>query len=330
MSFDEDMEQYREEAKRGKKGSRNLTKTDVWDAGAFDGETITGHSMSDDAKSVLKNGDSIRVEGKITYGELGEVVDSEFKIIKLEEIPTEKLELVDRLMQASIGRNILIYDKREERSGRPRQVIAAMKAWGIELKVVPVMLPIGDYIINGACIEYKTAEDFIQSKLSGHLDRQLFNMSSRYANSYLVVEGDVQAQAEGRVHYNAILSSLIGASFRRSSHGFHGMINKIEIDVQDTFAYVIKFMMAKEHIRYPPPLKVPVNKSEMAVATLSTIPSIRDVRARTLLEHFKSLRAIFNATQDELEAVEGIGSVTAEKAFSYINEVIRKKEKHIL
>jgi ERCC4-type nuclease len=269
--------------------------------------------------------------GKSYRVEMRGIVDTgEMEIVKFEEIPTEKLELVDKLMKASIGRNIFIYDKREERSGRPQQVINAMKAWGEEMKVVPVVLPIGDYIINGACIEYKTAEDFIQSKISGHLDVQLFNMSARYPNSYLVVEGNVQAQAGGRVHYNAILSSLIGASFRRSSHGFHGMINKIDIETQDDFPYVIKFMMKKEHIRYPPPLKVPVNKKEMVVATLSTIPSIRTVRARALIEHFGSLRAVFNATQDELESVSGVGSGTAEKLLEYVTRKIKKSGEHIL
>jgi len=306
MSFDEDIEQWREDAKR-KDNVRKMIE-------AFEkGEDI------DPEVERLAN---------IEMGLMEENPTSEEERM-LDFIDKKKLEAVEKLKDATTEKNIIICDTREYRSGRPQQLEAAFKAWEIEVKFYPVQLPIGDYIINGACVEFKTPEDFIQSKISGHLDRQTFNMSARYANSYLVVEGDIDAQAEGRVHRNAILSSKIGASFKRSSAGDHGMVNFLEIEIGE-FPLFVKFIMAKEHIRYPPPLKVPVKKSEMAVATLSTIPNVSTIRARALLEHFKSLYEIFSATKEELENVEGIGAKTAEGIEEFIHRIIKPKEKHII
>jgi Fanconi anemia group M protein len=249
---------------------------------------------------------------------------------ELKPIPQPKLAAIGKLLELSTGRNIVIYDSREERSGRPTMLVAAFDAWKIECKFIPVVLPIGDYIVNGACIEYKTEEDFIQSKISGHLDEQLFNMSARYDKSYLFVEGDIFVQGEGRVHYNALLSSFLGASFKQSSHGQHGMINLVPLENDACFPYAVKFLMDKEHIRYPPPLKVPVNKREMAVATLRTIPSVGEGRARALIQHFKSLKSVFGASVDELTDVKDVGKKTAESIVEYIDRKYKEKEKHVL
>lgn len=250
--------------------------------------------------------------------------------IELIPIDSDKLDAIGRLLQASIGRNIIVYDKREERSGRPQMLKSAFVAFGTECKFVDVVLPIGDYIVNGACIEYKTEEDFIQSKINGHLDTQLFNMSARYDMSYLFVEGDIFAAGDGRVHYNALLSSFLGASFKKSSHGQHGVINLVPLQDSGSFPYAVKFLMQKEHIRYPPPMKVPVSRSEMAVATLSTIPSVGTTRARNLIKHFHSLRAVFDASVEELMEVKDVGKTTAEAIIQYIEERFKPKEKHIL
>jgi Fanconi anemia group M protein len=245
------------------------------------------------------------------------------------EVSEDKLKAVAMILTSTTEKNIIICDTRESRSGRPTQLESAMKAWGIECKFYDVQLPIGDYIVNGACIEFKTAEDFIQSKISGHLDLQLFNMSARYPNSYLVVEGSIDEQSSGRVHPNAILSSKIGASFRRSSVGVHGMVNFIEIR-EGEFPTLVKFMLSKQHIRYPPPLKVPVNKSEQAVATLSSIPRVSTVRARRLIEHFGSLAKVFSASEQELQEVKGIQSYTACAIREYIDRTFREKEEYVL
>ncbi|MGC1121408.1 MAG: helix-hairpin-helix domain-containing protein [Candidatus Methanofastidiosia archaeon] len=49
---------------------------------------------------------------------------------------------------------------------------------------------------------------------------------------------------------------------------------------------------------------------------LASVPSIGDVLAKNLLDHFGSIAAVANATERQLQRVEGIGKKKAEKIYS--------------
>ena len=51
-------------------------------------------------------------------------------------------------------------------------------------------LPIGDFQYGNTIIEHKTVEDFIQSFVSGHLQKQIIQQEENFENSYLIISGD--------------------------------------------------------------------------------------------------------------------------------------------
>nr|MCR5783323.1 helix-hairpin-helix domain-containing protein [Clostridia bacterium] len=59
---------------------------------------------------------------------------------------------------------------------------------------------------------------------------------------------------------------------------------------------------------------------EMTAMTLTEIPGIGKKTATDLLKHFKTLKAVREATVEELKAVEGIGAKTAESIYNYYRQ----------
>lgn len=55
----------------------------------------------------------------------------------------------------------------------------------------------------------------------------------------------------------------------------------------------------------------PVTLKEQQLFITESLPGIGPVSAKSLLNHFKSVKAMLNATKDELKEVEGIGEKTA-------------------
>ena len=57
----------------------------------------------------------------------------------------------------------------------------------------------------------------------------------------------------------------------------------------------------------------------MKIHFLTGITGISPRIAKRLLAHFKTAKAVINATEEELMKVEGIGESTAEKVWNLIN-----------
>lgn len=197
----------------------------------------------------------------------------------------------------------IIVDNREKRS----TVHKELKNLGLETEFK--QLPIGDYIIGEVCVERKAAGDYVASMTDGRRENQLFQMSAQYELSYLVIEGNVMTELiEHGVPRNAYISSLAGCSLKRSPVGKQGQIVTVNVDTLYDTALFIRYLYdkiveGKGRIMVLP--KLNVSKNDVLVFALSPYMGIGEVRARSLLNEYRTLRNIFNS--DDWTVIKGIG-----------------------
>ncbi|MCU4752598.1 DEAD/DEAH box helicase [Halobacteria archaeon AArc-curdl1] len=182
-----------------------------------------------------------------------------------------------------------------------------------EIEIRLETLEVGDYIVSDrVAVERKSVADFVDSLVGG--DRSVFEqvgaMARHYARPVVIVEGEGLYEQRD-IHPNAIrgaLSSLavdFGASILRTEG---------EDDTTELLATIAKREQQLENRE----VSVHGEKgtktlSEQQEYVVSSIAEIGPVTARSLLEEFGTVEAIMIATEDELQAADGVGTVTAER-----------------
>ena len=221
-----------------------------------------------------------------------------------------KVEAVQRELREFFEHSIVV-DSRELSSTVPRELLE----FGIVSK--PKMLDIGDYLVSDrVCVERKTAEDFVGSMIDGRLMDQMKNLNT-YARPCLIIEGEGLYSKRG-VHPNAIRGALasIVLDFKVPT-----IFTRDERDTAAIIAAMIKREFLDERreiqIRSDKRLSTPSEQQESIVAGL---PNVNIVLARRLLSEFGTVQKIFNATQKELEKVQGIGKKTAKEIVNVLKE----------
>ena len=108
-------------------------------------------------------------------------------------------------------------------------------------------------------------------------------------------------------------------------------------NAQDTAA-MIKRIAIREQNGERTPIQIrtdkkPVSLLEQQLFIVESLPNIGPVNAKNLLQHFGSVSEIFNASESELQEVEGIGKKTAKnirKAFEFVSKKASKSEKPVI
>ena len=183
---------------------------------------------------------------------------------------------------------------------------------GIELEA-------GDYeqeLSSGkkVVIERKS-DDFLPSVFSKHLDEQL----SDIVNNDMIVAGfliidksldDLIAMAiERDISQNVVYGAIASCCLKGFPPVFCGDIINFRNLVRRIFE---KGRDGKERIFVP---KVRIGKSE----TIVTFPGVDSKLGLELVKHFGSVKAVINATKEQLMEVHGIGSKVAEKIIRVVN-----------
>ena len=187
---------------------------------------------------------------------------------------------------------------------RPSGVPDLLARAGVDVRVV--RLAAGDYAVGaGGLVERKSMPDFHASIMSGRFWAQIGKLRAASARAYLLVEGpDLD---EGPLHPNAIRGVCVAA---------------IDLDVAlirttdpaDTARWLHRLAERRHrkagrdrpvYAQRPAPKAGPA----AAEAMLAAVPGISSQRARALLRHFGSVRAVLDASDDELSAVPGLGPV---------------------
>ena len=209
---------------------------------------------------------------------------------------------------------LIFVDTREDNSG----ILEYFKQY--ECDIQKKMLLYGDFVVSDrVCIERKFVNDFIQSITDKRLFKQLNAMKENFEKPVLIIEGEDSL-------YGVLQPNII-----------RGTLAAITVDmsipiiwtrgVADT-AGIIYWIARREQLLEKREIvlrnkKVPKTIEEKQEYLISSLPDVSVVRAKTLLKHFKSPLNVFNASEEELRKVKGIGKGIAKK----IKKVLEKKYK---
>jgi len=238
------------------------------------------------------------------------VIQNEFPL--REHIFSKKFDLSNAAENSDPGLKILA-DSREIRGG----VLRTLEAKGVLLKTMK--LEVADYVVSDdMAVERKTIADFTASLIDGkrNLFSQLIELSKAYKKPVLIIEGD-ENLASGNMSENSIRGALLSIELDLNISVF---FSKDEVET----ALLILMMAKKEQIDAkksvnPHGKKPSKTTSEQQEYILSSISGVGPSAAQILLQEFGSLNAIFNASEEELCQVKGIGKVTAKR----IREVVK-------
>jgi Fanconi anemia group M protein len=182
------------------------------------------------------------------------------------------------------------------------------------------MLLYGDFLVSDrVVIEKKLVQDFIKSITDKRLFQQLKQMKENFEKPILIIEG--KDSLYGTLQPNIIRGALAAVSIDLS----------IPIiwtrDMADT-AGIVYWIAKREQLLEKRSIvlrnkKVPKTTEGQQEYLIGSLPDISLVRAKALLKYFKSPKNIFDATEDELRKVKGIGKGIAKKIRKVIEKAYR-------
>jgi Fanconi anemia group M protein len=210
---------------------------------------------------------------------------------------------------------VIFADNREIKSNVTRH----LKKYDAVVK--EVQLEVGDYICSDrvAC-ERKTTSDFISSIQNQRIFFQLQSLIDSYSSPLLILEGSPELLfLEPGLHPNSI----------------RGALAKIAVDYRvpiiwtanaEESAAQIYWLAYREQVKKPGCLQIRSSKKadtvpEQQEFLVAGLPGINNVRAKKLLEHFKTPEKIFSASEEMLKELDGFGDKIARK----IKDVLSKE-----
>lgn len=219
---------------------------------------------------------------------------------------------------------VVFADTREGNS----KVIRHLSEMEIDVKVQT--MAVGDYQVSDeVVIERKTAKDFVDSIVDKRLFKQARSLMEEFKRPLIILEGD--DLYNGMINPNAIRGSIASIAL---DFGISIIPTR---NAQDTAA-MIKRIAIREQSGEKTPIQIrtdkkPVNLWEQQLFIIESLPNIGPVNAKNLLEHFGTVANIINASESQLQEVEGIGKKTAanirkvvdSKYLYFQNEIKEKK-----
>lgn len=173
--------------------------------------------------------------------------------------------------------------------------------------VEPKQLDTGDYIVSERVgIERKEVNDFVVSIMDGRLFQQVKELKRAYQSPLIIIEGkDLYSR---RLSPEAIRGALASITI---DFNVPVMFTDDDLDTAEFLVALVKREAAhgrKAGIRGE---KGAMLVQERQQFILEGLPNVSGVMAQRLLSHFGSVRAVMEATVDELMEVKGVGKVIA-------------------
>lgn len=292
----------------------------------------TGRKRSGRVKVLITNGTrdegyywaSVNKERKMKHQLIDPDVLEELNSNAIERMENEKRVKVLDPTPKKEELPVVFADTREGNS----KVIRHLSEMEIDVKVQA--MAVGDYQVSDeVVIERKTAKDFVDSIVDKRLFKQARSLMEEFKRPLIILEGD--DLYNGMINPNAIRGSIASIAL---DFGISIIPTR---NAQDTAA-MIKRIAIREQSGEKTPIQIrtdkkPVNLWEQQLFIIESLPNIGPVNAKNLLEHFGTVANIINASESQLQEVEGIGKKTAanirkvvdSKYLYFQNEIKEKK-----
>ncbi|MFH1221729.1 MAG: ERCC4 domain-containing protein [Candidatus Micrarchaeota archaeon] len=178
-------------------------------------------------------------------------------------------------------------------------------------------LQVGDFICSEQLVvERKTRADFESSVIDGRLFHQLENLLANFSRPVLIVEGE---EDSCRISREALLGAYTAIL---ADYGVAIFFTK---NLEETAELVFHFAK-HEQLAKKQPLRVFAKRKSLTPSqhqrgVVESLPAVGPKLAKALLQHFGSVAAVMNASEEELQEVEKIGKKKAKMIKSLLQHV---------
>ena len=204
----------------------------------------------------------------------------------------------------------------DDREPREMQEVLS-KIPGVQIR--KQRLSCGDYLINNwLIIERKQLNDLVISIIDGRLFSQAKKLADSCYTPLIVIEGQTRELSSFNVDRRAVLGALAAVSLK---FGVTILRTQCQRETANLMLYSAQQCCRKRNEANPRFGYRPKTLRGKQLYLLQGIPQIGKKLAVTLLQHFGSPEAVFNASELALSKVEGIGQKTA----ALIRQVITAK-----
>ncbi len=244
-----------------------------------------------------------------------ETLKKEFALMGKNETQTKNSSLQRFIPEDTVV--AILADHREKNN----RIVKELIDLGISVKTA--QLTSADYVISGSVgVELKKVPDFVASIIDGRLLDQARELKQSFTKSVIIIEGEEDIFSVRNIHPNAVRGMIASLAL-----DFHLPILYTK-NPQETAALLA--VMAKREQDKGRDISVhdhkPKSSQDQMEFIISSLPTVGLLNARKLLAHRGSLKAVVNASKEELTAIEGIGVKTAEKLIQLFEEKYGKKK----
>lgn len=196
----------------------------------------------------------------------------------------------------------VIVDRRE----RNGELLSCLEREGVGITLET--LPVGDYAISDrVCIERKTVQDFESSIMSGRMFDQLGRLRESYEAPIVLIEGNMgNARLSKRAINGAIAAIYV-------DYGIEVVFSGSATESAEMIAHIAAH--EQEDTKRMPSMKGGLkahSDGQFREYVIGNLPGVGPKTAKTLLQHFGTVRDIANADVNALMKIENIGRKKAE------------------
>jgi ERCC4-related helicase len=211
----------------------------------------------------------------------------------------------------------ILADHRE----KDNRIVKELIDLGISVKTE--QLYSADYLVSGRVgVELKKVPDFVASIVDGRLLEQVRDLKKNFEKAIVIIEGEEDIYSIRKVHANAIRGMLAAIVL---DFGVPVLYTKSPKDTASLLAVMAKREQDKNrdfsyHAAKPRTIK------EQQEFIVSSFPGMGVNTSRLLLENFKTIKKLVNASEKELLEIKGIGDKTTQSLLEIFEREYKKKE----
>ena len=208
-------------------------------------------------------------------------------------------------------------------SNEPEDIPDRLRELGVDVEVRKIAP--GDYVLGPIGVERKALYDFFNSLVRKRLFEQVRRLREAYPQPLVILEGDL-AEISTFKHPQSILGALLALEVGER-------VPVLTTADKDQTALLLSILWKRQEkgaadygLRHKPKAMTVEQRQRFLVEGL---PSVGETLARNLLERFGSVRAVFNASEDELKRVSKIGEIKAAEIVRLASAAYEGKQRHL-